>query len=253
MVPSAPPIAGGMLLVCVAALVCRAEPIATRQVENLAFGVGESLHFSVEYGPIQAGSAVMEVGDRLAFVDGKPCYHVVSRARSSRVFSMFFIVNDLMESFIDVEGIFSRRFSKTIKEGKYETAHVVHYDQDRHLAVSDGDTMEVPPFVQDMLSVIYFVRTQELWPGKKIYIANHSGRKIYPLETRVLRDERVTVPAGTFDCHVVEPFPEAGSFRKKGSLVVWLTKDERKMPVLMISKVFFGSIALKLVSYETSR
>jgi hypothetical protein len=97
---------------------------------------------------------------------------------------------------------------------------------------------------------LYYLRTQELWPGKTIAIDNHSGRRIYPLETRVLREERVTVKAGTFDCYVVEPFPRGGAFRSKGSLVVWLTKDERKMPVLIKSKVFFGSVAVKLVSYR---
>jgi len=249
-VPKVRIIAGCTLLVVGAALASYARPVATRTIQNRAFATGEKLRFSLEYGPIKAGSAIMEIKDQLVTVDGRPCYHVVSKANSSRFFSLFFLVNDQMESFIDTQGIFSRKFTRTIKEGQYEDARTVHYDYEKGLAVTEKDTFEIPSFVQDAVSVIYYVRTQPLWTGKKIALDHHSGRKFYPIETRVLGEERVTVAAGTFDCYIVEPFPREGAFRSKGSLVVWLTKDERKMPVLMKSKLFFGSIAARLVSYE---
>ena len=244
---------GSILLVFANVLVSRSDPMFTREVENRAFSAGEYLSFSIEYGPIPAGTAVMEVKDGLVTVDENPCYHVVSSARSSRVFSLFFLVNDRLESFIDINGIFPRKFKKTLREGKYKAARVVYYDQEKRLAISAKDTTEIPPFAQDVLSVLYYVRTLELEVGKNIAIDNHSGRTIYPLEMSVVREERVTVEAGTFDCYVVAPLPRGGAFRKKGSLRVWLTKDERKMPVLMKSKVFFGSIAAKLTDYKTGR
>jgi hypothetical protein len=63
----------------------------------------------------------------------------------------------------------------------------------------------------------------------------------------------VTVPAGTFDCLVVEPVLQTSSiFEHKGKLTIWLTDDSLKMPVLMRSKVVVGAFEAVLKEYTTS-
>jgi hypothetical protein len=105
----------------------------------------------------------------------------------------------------------------------------------------------VPPFVQDVLSALYYVRTLNLVVGKSIFIDNHAEKKIYPLEVKVYKKEKVEVPAGKFNCWKVEPFLKStGIFRQEGRLIVWLTDDSRKLPVLMKSKVTIGSISVRL-------
>jgi len=42
-----------------------------------------------------------------------------------------------------------------------------------------------------------------------------------------------------------------GIFKNKGRLVIWITEDERRMPVLMKSKVTVGSISVVLQEYKT--
>ena len=65
---------------------------------------------------------------------------------------------------------------------------------------------------------------------------------------KVLGREVVETPAGKFKCVVIEPKLKAGGiFKNKGRLVIWLTDDERRMPVLMKSKVAIGSISATLV------
>ena len=223
---------------------------AEREIRNEAFDVGEWLLFKVYYGPINAGTATMEVRS-IRMVDGKPSYHVISEARSRGFFSRFFRVRDRLESFIDVKGIFSRRFEKRIREGKYRADRWIAYDQERHVAItSQGDTTAVPPFVQDVLSIFYFIRTQALRPGERFVVQNHTRKGSFPLEIRVHRRERVTVEAGTFDCLLVEPLQEtAGLFKHKGKLKVWLTDDKRRMPVLMKSKVVVGHLSAELARY----
>jgi hypothetical protein len=127
------------------------------------------------------------------------------------------------------------------------------FDQENHLAIYNNsrDTFSVPVYVQDVLSAFYFIRTQDLKVGQSIFVDNHADKKNYPLEVKVLRKERIKVPAGTFNCVVVEPILKAsGIFQQKGSLTVWLTDDQIKMPVLMKSKVFIGSISTELTNYK---
>ncbi len=222
-----------------------------RVVSNCAFGVGERFEFSVGYGVIKAGTAVMEIPE-IVKLDGRKCYHIVSSARSNKFFSVFFKVDDRVESFMDVHGLYSLRYDKHLREGKFTADVSMVFDQHNNLAIYNAgeDTFEVAEYVQDVLSAFYFVRTQKLTVGKSIFVDNHTDRKNYPMEVKVLRKEKVKVEAGEFDCLVVEPILQTpGIFEQKGSLTVWLTDDEVKMPVLMKSKVIVGSISTELTGY----
>ncbi len=226
-----------------------------RAILNKAFGVGERLVFSVGYGPIKAGTAVMEIPE-IVKLNGRKCYHIVSTAKSNKFFSVFFPVDDKVESFMDLYGLYSLRYDKHLREGKFRADVSMVFDQENHWAIyNDGkDTFEVAEYAQDVLSSFYFVRTQKLTVGRSIFVNNHTDKKNYPLEVKVLRKERVKVKAGEFDCVVVEPILKTpGIFEQKGSLTVWLTDDEIKMPVLMKSKVIIGSISTELVSYKLGK
>ena len=223
-----------------------------RVITNRAFGPGERLEFSVGYGVIKAGTAVMEIPDMVK-LSGNKCFHLVSTAQSNKVFSVFFKVEDQVESFMDAYGLYSLRYDKHLREGKFKSDVSMTFNQENHLALynSGKDTFQVPEYVQDVLSAFYFVRTQDLQVGKSILVDNHTDKKTYPLEVKVLRKEKVKVEAGEFNCLVVEPLLKTpGIFEQKGKLTVWLTDDEAKMPVLMKSKVIIGSISTELVSYK---
>lgn len=220
-----------------------------RTLQNDAFGVGEKLTFDINYGFITAGTATMEVSKLIEFSQ-RPCYQIITRANSNSFFSSVYKVDDKVESLIDAVGLFSWRFEKNLREGSYKSDRLCLFDQRNHKVVYNNDTTICPPFSQDALSVLYFVRTQPLEPGKSIYVDNFTDGKLYSLEVRVLRREKVTVDAGTFDCIVVEPLLQTvGVFKHEGKLTVWLTDDRLRMPVLMKSKILVGSVSAELTDY----
>lgn len=221
-----------------------------RYVENVAFGVNEKFTFEINYGFINAGGATMEVAGLIEY-SGRPCYQIVTRAFSNSFFSKVFKVDDRVESIVDALGIFSWRFEKNLREGGYRADRQYAFDQRRNVVYFEKDTIEVSPYVQDALSSLYFVRTQDLTVGRSVFVDNFTDGKKYALEVKVLRKETIKVPAGSFDCIVVEPLLKSvGVFKHEGNLTVWLTDDRLKMPVLMKSKVLIGSISAELKSYQ---
>ncbi len=216
------------------------------------FGDGEKFVYSVQYGIINAGEASLEVRN-IANIDSIPCYHIISDARSNRVFSKFFKVRDRFESFMDTVSLVSLYYEKHLREGKYRKDEAVKFDQSAHKAIYKDREVPIPPRTQDVLSSLYYVRTLPLNVGESFAVANHTNGKNYPLLIKVLREEKVTVEAGTFDCIVVEPLlRSAGLFKHKGRLTVWLTNDAYRIPVLMESKVVVGAISAVLKSYQLS-
>ncbi|HEX6790961.1 MAG TPA: DUF3108 domain-containing protein [Candidatus Krumholzibacteria bacterium] len=214
------------------------------------FGAGEKLVFSVQYGLVTAGEATLEVRN-LASLGGKPCYRIVSDARTNDFFSKFFEVRDRYESYMDTTNLYTLRYEKHVREGKFKRDEVVDFDQTAHRAIYKTKQVPIPPRTQDVLSAMYYVRTLPLKPGQSISLANHTDGKNYPLIVKVLGREHVKVDAGEFDCIVVEPILRGpGVFTQKGRLTVWLTDDHRRMPVMMKSKVVIGHVAAILKSYQ---
>ncbi|MCI0531862.1 MAG: DUF3108 domain-containing protein [candidate division Zixibacteria bacterium] len=224
-----------------------------RVLPNQTFGAGEHFEYVVKYGFITAGSAYLDI-DTVVPIRGHQAYRITSRAKSSSFFSKFYNVNDRAESYLDVEGIYPVWFEKHLREGKYKSDRWVRFDHTRHIAVSSkGDTLKIPPFVQDVLSVMYYVRTQPLEVGKSVLLDNYADGKNYPLEVKVLRKEKKKVEAGVFNCIVVEPLIQegAGIFVHKGSITVWLTDDKNRLPIYMKSQVILiGSISAELKKFK---
>jgi hypothetical protein len=221
-----------------------------RKISNPAFGVGEYLEFNITYGFLPAGTAIMQIPGTVEY-NGRHCYQIVTIATSNDFLSKFYTVRDTVESYIDAEGIFPYYFRKHLREGGYRIDRSTFFDQRVHVAITGTDSISTYAFVQDVLSSLYFIRTQKLIPGKDILIDNHTDKKNYPLRVIVHGREKVEVPAGEFNCVVVEPVMRyEGIFKAKGSIKIWLTDDRFKIPVKMQSEVVVvGSISVKLKKY----
>jgi len=226
-----------------------------RFVENCAFGPGERLEFSVEYGIIKAGSAVLAVTGPEQY-EGLMAYRITATATSNPAFSTFFEVNDVNEALLDIFQFHTLMFSKDLNEGDYSYSEEVFFDQDAGMvyypeeADSSLREMEMPPHALDVLSSLYFARTLPLEVGDKYYIDSHIDNENYPLEITVHERDRIRVPAGEFDCILVQPaLRSQGIFDQQGEIWVWLTDDERHMPVLMRSAIVIGEIVCVLEDY----
>jgi len=213
--------------------------------------VGERYLFSVRYGMIRAGTAEIGIVGTET-IEGDSCYHYLSAAASNDFFSTFFLVRDSVESYAGVSDLLPRRFEKHLREGNYVRDDTVRFDQRNHLALYPGGRIvEILPGTHDVLSAFFEVRTRALQPGDVLNLECHADRKNYPLKTQVHRREHVSVPAGEFDCLVIEPMLRSpGLFRHEGSLTIWLTDDARKIPVQMKSRLPIGSISVVLTGIE---
>ncbi|MBN2543530.1 DUF3108 domain-containing protein [bacterium] len=220
------------------------------EIDNTAFGPGEYLEFGVYLGFINAGTATMEV-DNIVEVRGNLCYHLKSTAKSNAAISVLYQVNDLVESFMDVDKLYSLRYEKHLSEGNYKADKTVSFDQECQLAFYPKDTLQILECTQDALSALYYVRALSFDVGDTIPVPNHESKKNYPIKVIVHKRERISLPAGEFDCLVIEPIMRAtGIFKQKGRLTVWITDDESKMPVMMRSKIPVGSVSARLIQYK---
>lgn len=224
-----------------------------RTVENTAFAVGERLVFDVSYGPITAGEAVMAV-PKYETIAGRTCYRVEFTVRSLKSFDWIYEVRDQYLTFVDSQAIAPLRFEQHIREGTYRRDFTADFDQVRNIArTSEGDH-PIPEYVHDIMSAFYYARTLEysgMKPGDYVTLYNFYKDTSHELRVKFLGRQELEVAAGTFKTIVVEPLvKEGGLFKSEGRIVIWLSDDERKIPVRVNTKVVIGSIDVELKQYS---
>ena len=218
-----------------------------------AFAVPERLVFDVSWSGIKAGTAVQEISQTGDVVT------ITSTAKSADWLSVFYKVDDHLESVMtrgengQLFGV-PRIYRENLSEGRTRFHKEVTFDHANRtsLIVNYLDKSRVnfaiTPITYDSLSCFYFARLQNPEIGKSFYVDVFDGKRLHNTEVKVLRREVLETDVGTFKTIVIMPVLKTnGIFSKTGDLYIWLTDDERHIPVKMKSKVKIGSITAKLV------
>jgi hypothetical protein len=224
---------------------------------ELPFKSGERLVYEISWSRlIQAGTAVMEVREETGF-EGKRAYRLISRANSGELLSRFYRVSDTIESHIAVDEktgtLYPLSFHLDQHHGKRTKTRDMTFDREHGtvLVLADGikETYPVPDQVQDALSSLYYVRTRnDFVVGKPMIVHVHQDAKTWAVEVQTLGRERLETAVGDFNTIKVRTYPRyEGVFQNTGEITIWLTDDDRKIPVLMKSTITIGSIVASLI------
>lgn len=212
--------------------------------------IPEKLIYSLSWTGIPVGTATQEISD-----EGE-VRRIVSTAKSNDWLSAFFPVNDRTDSFVTKDEPFPGKsfyFRMQIREGKRTRDREITFDQARRTAIYHdrlgGEKVEIPieENTYDIYASFMYLRFLDLQIGKPVYLHILDGKKLQRIEVRVLRRERVKTPAGDFSTIAIEPMvkPE-GVFEGKKGVTIWLTDDNRRIPVKAQTKVTVGSVTALL-------
>ncbi len=231
------------------------ETVQLPTVNHSAFQRGERLAYDVSYGWLDAGEAIIEIKDEVKKIGERDVMHVVGTGNSKGTFNWFFKVRDRYETYLDEEGVFPWAFVRDIHEGGFEMQQYYTFDQYNQKVKTDkGKEFDVPLGVQDMISSFYRARALNLdgvKPGQTFEIQSFMDNEIWPLKIKFLKKETITIDQGTFDCMVFVPVVQEGRiFKEEEDMMVWVTDDKNRIPVLAKASILVGSIKMELRSFE---
>lgn len=217
------------------------------------FQIPEKFIYDLTWTGIKAGTASLELrneGDKVK---------IISTAQSAKWVSVFYTVNDRVESTISKNPSVSsfgqsENYRMKIREGRHRRDKEVFFNHKNNKAhyidylKNEKKEFVVPPAVFDPISSFYYLRTLKLVAGGSVYVTIFDSKKVWNVEVKVLRKEKVTLPIGMFDTIVVKPLMQSeGIFYRKGEICIWLTDDEKHIPVMMQTKVAVGYITATMV------
>ncbi len=216
------------------------------------FLAGENLTYDVRFGAIKVGTARMRVMGIESIRDQR-AWHVLFTLSGGTI---FYKVDDVYESWMDVTTLNSLRYVQRFDQGSREGIRQYEIFPERSVFQEVFKKNRIMPSVADPLddgSFLFFIRTVPLEVGQTYQFNRYFKPDRNPVTIRVLRRERVRVPAGAFDAIVIQPIIKtSGIFSEGGAAEIWLSDDDKRMMLQMKSRLSFGSLNLFLRSYRWS-
>lgn len=233
--------------------------------ESHCFNTGEKITYEVAY---NWGFIWVDGGEVFFKVDtitrqGKNQYHFKSYGESYRFYDWIFKVRDHFESIVDPQSFRPQWFSRNTSEGGFEVnnSYIFDYDAERILSSTQNsdkpqqtDSISFPDCTFDVLTAIYYARNidfSNLKKGDSIPVNFIIDGGINKLHIKYLEEARVENRDGKkYDCIKFSAQVVAGTiFKEKEDIMVWVTNDKNRIPILVEAKILIGSIKAYMTSY----
>jgi hypothetical protein len=214
----------------------------------------EKLTYRIMLFGIPAGTAVLEATNKGGEM------RITTRVNSNDVFSSFYPV----DIFVDTRLVVGNYLLTRIRQHEGSTTS----DTGFTLMLREKNAFWVDRLkkryansplpredVKDMISGFYYLRNQRLEVGKPVQLYLFDSNQYVPTTVEVLRKEHLRLPGlREADTLVVHPILKTdGFFHSTGEILVWLTDDEKKVPVKMEAQISLGKVTAELVSAESEK
>ena len=218
---------------------------------NPPFQVGERMVFAIKAFGVTAGHATLEIKE-IIDLDGHEVYHIVVTAQTTPFFSLFYRINDRLETYLDTKEFYPHRYEAHLEEGKYRKNEVIIYDQERHIAYRKGKEIKIPPRVQDSVSVYYYLRTLNFKTGDVIKVPINCGRHNYLLTLKVKGEERIHTKDGRHQTFILIPqsLTLEGETKRKGEATAWFSVTEKALLLAKVSRAGIFSARAVLIEWK---
>jgi len=218
-------------------------------VEPLPFKVGETLAYDVSFSKLIFSGTIGELKLSVSKpVDSpKPAMIELRAEAVSKGFfpALFGIkVKDRYISLVNQADFGVHASTKLLEEGKVrreqkfvlnrEAGLVTYTDRDLANSKSQPKVKEKasPSWIQDLLSAIYFVRTQPLKEADVTPVPISDGGDLYNIEVIAGKREEIKTAAGKFNAIQLNAKVFDGRYIKRsGEMLVWVTDDPTRTPL----------------------
>jgi hypothetical protein len=247
-----------ILVLCVLAL---GPAVRGQQVAPLAppragftFPQKQTLTYSVDWRVFSAGTAVIHFeanGDR---------ERLTANADTVGAINMLFHVSDKFQSTFDRTSGCTYEFDKQTVEGRRKIDSTLKLDYTQAKSVLDeknqvtGQTkhleMPISGCLTDLLTGVFYASSQQMELGKTFVLPVVDAMHTVPVTMKVEGREEIKTPLGTFKTLRVQPTADAGVVKNRGNIWIWYTDDDRRLPVQMRARLFWGTITFRLTGNE---
>jgi len=238
-------------------------------IVNSSFVNGEKVVYKVSYNWFFVWTDVGEVEFSVSFDSkfNKSLLHLKATGKSYPFYDWFFKVRDLYESWVEPVTLRPVYYNRSIYEGGFTKENEYWYNIDssnvkirirRKNGPNKFVTVPISPCTYDVVSSLYVARNFDykgIEPGKVFPMKVLMDEEVFNVGFHYLgREEKRVSGFGKLRCLKFQVDLVAGDIFSSGQkLMVWVTDDDNKLPVLIESPILVGSVKARLVSAKGLR
>ena len=228
--------------------------------QTSSYKPGETVHYSVHYGFINAGEATLELKPET--YKEKLVWHSKLVGKTTGMADALFKVVDIYESYIDPETELPVFTIRNIREGRYRKYNEVIFDHntraDSAILTSDLTGIHIAQKgIHDILSCFYHFRDnimpdiEELKEGEIITIMTWFTDELYAVRLKYVGIEDVKTKLGRIKCYKFNPVTEKGRlFKTEEDVSFWFSADKNYLPIKIRFDIFVGAFSVEMTNYE---
>lgn len=220
-----------------------------RRSESPPFPVGEHLRYAISWAQyLVAGEMALAVRGQGHFFD-RVGLHLELRARTiGPVRTLVKALDEQWTSYVDPETWLPYRVEHWRQEGDRRTDLTITLDHRQRIArLSTGGTIPISSETRDVVAFLYYLRTLPLEPGSRHRFSLLSENRRLLVQVHVLPRASIQTRAGRFEAIGMALRLQGQKAAKESHLQLWLSADERRLPVLITAREAFGEIRVELV------
>lgn len=225
-----------------------------RKNKNQAFTFGEELKYRVHYGWINAASIRIKVADKAVKIKGRSTYNITAYGRTYKSFDWAYKVRDHFETYIDSQSIAPLKYYKNVQEDNYKDEDLVYYDHEKKWMTGTKKSMNMPAYLQDLVSGLYYARTLDLENakvGETFPLDIYLDQEIYNLKFKFMGKETIKTDIGKVRCiKLVPQLVVDRVFKDEDDMTVWISDDANKIPIRVKAEIYVGSVKVDITSHK---
>ncbi|MEN8211203.1 MAG: DUF3108 domain-containing protein [Thermodesulfobacteriota bacterium] len=223
---------------------------------KMPFTIGEKLEYSLNWGGIKAGTASLEVMPAKK-INGEKACRFVMHAKTTPFIDRIYKVRDTFISVANSGLAFSYYYIKKQHEGKRKKNITVTFDNKKNTAQyvckkKAKKPISIEPGTIDPLTALYYTRIMIDNDVNSIQRYVTDGKKNILGRVKVIKKDIIEINGKNIESFLVEPDMQniGGVFKKSkhAKLQIWLSADDRRIPLMIKSKVIVGSFTALLIS-----
>ena len=233
------------------------EKVPVYQPKFYPFDGGERAVYKASWNGIPVATTVIATTSQL--IGGKKFYNVRVEAKTSPILDLFWKMRDTITSTIEAKPLAPTRFTFSQRENLKVIDTEAKFDRTaKKWSVHRDERTEVkkyefdqPPNTIDPITAVYLARSQDFKVGDHLYFNIFGGKYRYLLDLEVERREKIQIASGSVDAFKIVPriknVMKEGYAERMNEASVWISADERRIPVMLSSRIFVGSIYIERI------
>ncbi len=223
----------------------------------IPFQPGEKLTYKGRWGIIPAGELTLEVLPKQT-INGIEAYHFVMITKTSALVDLIYKIRERQDSYVDT-GMTHSIFYKKKTESEHPRDENINFNWEKLEATytNFGETrppIHILPGTFDPLGLFYALRLHNLIENSEIYLPLTDGNLNIDVRAIVGKRDMIEIEGKMYDTIEITPnmqmLDKLDKVVKKSDhpqLKVWVTADEKKIPIKIRSKVGVISFDFDLV------